>query len=208
VLQGSPDFVSETLVAYEFGYRAQLGSRLAAALSLFYNNYDHVRSVGITPATLLPLVFQNNLEGQTHGVEISADYQASAWWRLRAAYNPLREALHVTPGHTDLNDARNETADPEQRFALRSSMDLPQRVELDAALRWVGKRALNSGPQIGTVPAYWEMDLRLGWHPSEHIDVSLVGQNLLHDHHAEYGFPGPTQVEIARGVYAKVAWQF
>ena len=208
VLQGSADFVSETLLAYELGYRTQVGSRLVASISAFYNAYDHVRSVGITPTTLIPLVFQNNLEGQTHGIEISADYEALDWWRLHVGYDPLREALHVTPGHTDLNDARNETADPEQRFALRSSMDLPRRVELDAALRWVGTRALNSGPQIGTVPAYWEMDLRLGWHPTEHVDVSVVGQNLLHDHHAEYGFPGPSQVEIARGIYAKIAWQF
>jgi len=149
-----------------------------------------------------------HLEGENHGIEISADNEALDWWRLHVGYDPLREALHVTPGHTDLNDARNETADPKQRFALRSSMDLPQRVELDAALRRVGTRALNSGSQIGTVPAYWEMDLRLGWHPRENIDVSVVGQNLLHDRHAEYGFPGPTRVEIERGVYAKIAWQF
>ena len=36
------------------------------------------------------------------------------------------------------------------------------------------------------------------------LDVSLVGQNLLQDHHRE--FPGGT--EIVRGVYGRVTWQF
>ena len=208
VLRGSSDFMSETLIAYELGYRAQMGPRLAMSAAAFYNDYDHVRSVGVTPSTLIPFVFQNNLEGETHGIEFSADYQALDWWRLHIGYDPLRETLHVKSGQVDLNDAHNETADPQQRFVVRSSMDLPARVELDAALRWVDDRSLNSGPQIGTVPSYWEMDLRLGWHPREHISLSITGQNLLHNHHAEYGFPGPAQVQIERSVYGKITWRF
>jgi iron complex outermembrane receptor protein len=208
ILRGSSDFISETLIAYELGYRAQMGSRLTLSVAAFYNDYDHVRSVGITPSTLVPFVFQNNLEGETHGIEFSADYQALEWWRLHIGYDPLREALHVKAGQIDLNDAHNETADPRQRLALRSSMDLPAHLELDAALRWVDDRSLNSGPQIGTVPSYWEMDLRLGWHLSERVSLSITGQNLLHDHHAEYGYPGPLQVQIDRSIYGKITWQF
>ena len=37
---------------------------------------------------------------------------------------------------------------------------------------------------------------------------SVVGQNLLHDQHAEYGFPDSTQVQIERSVYGKIAWHF
>jgi len=208
VLRGSSDFISETLIAYELGYRAQMGPRLAVSVAAFYNDYDHVRSLGITPSTLIPFVFQNNLEGATHGIELSADYQVLDGWRLHIGYDPLREALRVKPGQVDLNAAHNETADPRQRFAVRSSMDLPARIELDAALRWVDDRSLNSGPQLGTVPSYWEMDLRLGWHPRERISLSITGQNLLHNHHAEYGFPGPGQVQIERSVYGKITWQF
>jgi iron complex outermembrane receptor protein len=61
------------------------------------------------------------------------------------------------------------------------------------------------------VPAYGEMDVRLGWHATKNLEFSIVGQNLLHDQHVEYGFPGPPgspREEIARSIYAKIAWRF
>jgi hypothetical protein len=36
----------------------------------------------------------------------------------------------------------------------------------------------------------------------------VVGQNLLHDHHPEFGFPAPTRAEIQRSVYGKIAWRY
>jgi hypothetical protein len=33
-----------------------------------------------------------------------------------------------------------------------------------------------------------------------------VGQNLLHDHHPEYGYPSATREEIVRSVFGKVSW--
>jgi hypothetical protein len=35
-----------------------------------------------------------------------------------------------------------------------------------------------------------------------------VGQNLLHDQHAEFGFPGPARAEIERSVFARIQCQF
>jgi iron complex outermembrane receptor protein len=51
------------------------------------------------------------------------------------------------------------------------------------------------------------MDLRLGWKPCDRLELSVVGQNLLHDQHAEYGYPGPTQPQIVRAVYGKLQWR-
>lgn len=208
LLMGSPSFRSETLVAYELGYRAQIGRRVTASVSAFYNDYDHVRSVGFTPVTILPLPFQNNLEGETHGVELSLTYQALDWWRLHAGYNALNENLRVKPGAFDLNGALNETADPAQRISLRSSMDLPGRLQLDADLRWIDSRKINSGPAFGVVPSYGELDLHLGWHPVRQLELSMTGQNLLHGGHPEYGFPGPGQPQIQRAFYGKLQWRY
>jgi iron complex outermembrane receptor protein len=56
------------------------------------------------------------------------------------------------------------------------------------------------------VPAYETADVRFGRHLSPGLDLSVVGQNLLQPHHAEFGIdPGPN-VEIKRGVYAKLVW--
>jgi iron complex outermembrane receptor protein len=208
VLKGSPDFISETVVAYELGYRAQLGSKLATSVAAFYNDYDHLRSTSITPLTLLPFFFANNLQGKTYGVELSATYQVFDRWRLHAGYTPLKEQIRIKPGQMDLNNALNETADPRQQVFLRSSIDVRKNVELDAKLRWVDSLRNNNGPTAGTVPSYFELDARLGWHPTEIIEFSVTGQNLLHDRHPEYAFPSPTREEIERSIYGKIAFHW
>jgi iron complex outermembrane receptor protein len=43
-----------------------------------------------------------------------------------------------------------------------------------------------------------------GW---RQLELSVVGQNLLHDRHAEFG-PPEARGEIERGVYGKIAWGF
>jgi iron complex outermembrane receptor protein len=208
VLKGGPAFDSETVLAYELGYRAQLGGRLALSAAAFYNEYHDLRSVSVTPTTILPFFFANNLEGETHGVELTADYRLTAGWRLHASYNLLEEHIRVKPGQMDLNHALNETADPRQQFSLRSALDLPHAWEFDAALRWVDSLLINNSGAPATVPAYAELDVRLGWHPTPALELALTGQNLLHDRHLEYGVPGPTRPEISRGVYGKATWRF
>jgi len=213
LLQGGQNFESETVIAYELGYRAQPTAKLQTSLSAFYNDYDHVRST-TTNSTLdsfglpFPFFFQNNLEGHTYGFELSANYQLLDWWRLHGGYDLLKEDIRVKPGKFDINDALNETADPQQQFSIRSSMDLPKNIQFDATLRWVDELQNNNGATVGTVPSYFELDARLAWRPIKSLELSVVGQNLLHDHHPEYGFPGPTRVEISRGVYGKVSWEF
>ncbi len=208
ILAGNSGFKSETVIAYEVGYRAQLREKVSGSISAFYNDYSDIRSLSYTPATIIPFYFENNLEGHTYGVELSAKYQVLAWWRLHGGYNFLKENIRVKAGRVDLNNALNETADPEQQFSLRSSMDLPHGVELDAGLRWVDTLRNNNNGVVGTVPSYFELDARVGWNVTKGTEASIVGQNLLHRHHAEYGVPGPGREEVERGVYGKVSWRF
>ena len=204
VLKGGSNFTSETVIAYELGLRAQFNSRFTASISSFYNEYNDVRSASVTPNTFFPFYFANNVAGHTDGLELSGNYQVVDGWSLHAGYTLLEEHLRVKPGQYDLNNARNEVADPEHQLSLRSSLNLPGRLELDAGLRWVDTLHLAAG----TVPAYFEMDTRLAWHAGERLELSIVGQNLLHNHHPEYGVPDPTRVEIERSVYGKVAWRY
>ena len=208
ILEGSNDFESETLVAYELGYRAEVGSSVSLSASGFYNDYSDLRSVSFTPTTIIPLFFANNLEGETHGVELSATYQATSWWRLRAGLDVLKERLHVKPGEFDVNNALNETSDPERQFSLQSSFDLPRNVELDADLRSIDKIYTNNGGEPAIVPKYTDMNVRLGWHATRQVELSVAGRNLLHDRHPEFGIPGPSREDVRRGVYGKVSWRF
>jgi iron complex outermembrane recepter protein len=208
LIEGSPDFTSETVVAYELGYRAELGSQTSVSLSTYYNEYNDIRSTSITPRTVVPFYFANNLAGETHGFELSGTYQALPWWQLRASYDLLKENIGVKPGQFDLNDALNETADPESQYAVASNMEVLKNVALNARLRWVDSLEINNGSTIGTVPSYFELNARLGWRVSKNLELSLVGQNLLHAEHVEYGFPSPTREEIQRTFYGKAVWRY
>ncbi len=214
-LTGSSDFVSETLIAYEIGYRAALGSRLTGSLSTFYNDYNDLRSTSATPTTFFypyafPIYFQNNLKGETDGAELTLSYQVLDWWRLHAGYDLLLEDLYVAPGEVSTTGATNETADPKHQASLRSSMDLPYNLTLDMDWRWVDDFDMNDGPTdgtlVGTVPSYFELGTRLAWHATDRLELSLVGENLLHPYHVEYGFPSASREEIARSIFAEVSW--
>ncbi len=213
VLQGGSDFESETLLAYELGYRVQANSKLSVSIATFYNDYDDIRSTEpsahpFIPGLPFPLTFQNDLQGHTYGMELSANYQLLEGWRLHAGYNLLQEDLRVKPGEIDFSNAHNETADPQQQFSLRSDVELRRNVDLDVAFRWVDTLHVNNAAVVGIVPSYSELNLRLAWQVTPRVQLSVVGENLLHAQHPEYGFPGPTRIEIERSVFGRVQCRF
>jgi iron complex outermembrane receptor protein len=202
VLAGGPGFVSEDLVAYELGYRSQPYERLSVTVATFYNDYDHLRSVEQANAPApLPLVISNRQRGTSHGAELTADYVVTDWWRLRSGYTALRLHIEPKPGSTDRTFGSAESHDPNQEWFVRQSLDLPAHVALDLALRAVGQ-IVNQ-----TVPAYRELDGRLAWLAAPALECSLVGQNLLHRHHSEFGVPA-TRNDVERSVYGKLTWRF
>jgi len=57
------------------------------------------------------------------------------------------------------------------------------------------------------VPSYAGLDLRLGWRATERLELAVVGQNLLHDEHAEFIPSSPSPRKVQRGVYGKITWR-
>jgi outer membrane receptor protein involved in Fe transport len=123
-------------------------------------------------------------------------------------YTLLKEDLRVEAGRTDSNDGLNETADPQQQASLRSAVDLGRNLDLSTALRWVDTLHINNAAVVGIVPSYFELNTRLGWHPTARIELSIVGENLLHAQHAEYGSPSPSRIEIRRSLFGRIPCQF
>ena len=68
-------------------------------------------------------------------------------------------------------------------------------IELDGWLRYVDELPSPA------VDSYTELDLRLGWHATEALELSLAGQNLLHASHAEFGPATAFREEVERGWY-------
>lgn len=202
------DFQPEELTAYELGYRAQPSPKLSVSVSTFYNDYTDLRSIEPSPGYQLPLMFANLMAGHTDGVEAWGDYAILAWWRLAAGANWLHEALHFEPASSGIGGLALAGDDPSYQLSLRSSMDIGRHWQLEIDLRRVG--ALPDPVS----PPYTEADTRIAWAVSPTLDLSLVGANLLHPHHLEFGSTasavqlGPTGVEIGRSVFAGVHWSF
>ncbi len=202
LLTGSNGFEAESMIAYELGYRNQLSSVLAIDAAAYYNDYDDLRSFVPAAGTVFPYHFGNQLRASTRGFELRATAQAAPWWRLIGGYAWFDKSLNLEPGSLDPTGGKQEGNDPRSRFSLRSQMDLPHALELDGTLRYVGRLP------SPVVPAYTELDLRIGWQASDAFGFSLVGENLLHDHHPEFGPPTPLRQEVQRSLYGKVTWRF
>jgi len=207
LLTGNPNFKSETVTAIESGFRSLIGTSLTTTVSLFYNKYDRIRSTILDPVTIFPLIFENGLAGETYGFELSFTYQPTNWWQLFTSYNLLKEDIRVKNGQTDFNNTYNETADPGWQFLLRSSVELPWSVSIQAAFRWIDELPINNAGKLATVPSYAELDGNITWQMTDKIELSVAGRNLLHEYHVEYGVPGPELVGIERSVFGKITWQ-
>ncbi|MDP4129765.1 MAG: TonB-dependent receptor [Bacteroidota bacterium] len=197
------DFISETVLAYELGWRVQPFTRLSLSIAGFYNVYDHIRSAepGPPPAGY-PITFGNGVRGNAYGAELSGTYQPLAWWRLRGGYTFLKKDLSVKPGSQDLNKATAESNDPENQFLIQSMFDLPARIEAGFVFRYVDKLP------DPIVPAYTGLDIQLGWKMSKGLELSVTGQNLLQNKHAEFIPSSPSPREILRSVNAKLTCRF
>jgi hypothetical protein len=51
------------------------------------------------------------------------------------------------------------------------------------------------------------MGLRIGWQPNPRVQLSLSGQDLLHDRRPEFGAL-TERSEIGRRAIGRVVWQF
>ena len=213
-LFGNKELDAERVWAYETGYRFQVSERCGLDLAAYLNQYDRLRTIemGLPYPELFPLPLhlmlpaygRNNMTATGYGLEAAFDWRALPWWRLRLGYAWSKVDVHLRPRTIDLLSGSTEGSTPRHQASLESQMNLPDRTEMDAILRYVGELAsLN-------VDDYWNLDLRLGWQAREDLSLELVGQNLLRSQHEEFSqmiLPtAPTEVQ--RGVYGKSTWRF
>jgi len=212
VLAPSPDFSSETLWAYEIGYRVQPSARVSLSVQAFYNRYDDLRVEDATSTptggVTLPFILRNGARGDTYGVEAWGAYGLAPWWRIKGGFNTLHKSFEIKPGYHDFSDLQIAGMDPAYQAQLRSEMNLTSRLELDIALRRVGDVEGSSAPAV-IVPAYTEADVRLGWRIGDRLELSLDGFNLLNDHHLELDdrTSAPRRT-VPRSIYANLRWGF
>ena len=208
-IAGNGSFFSEQLVAYETGYRSLVTPRFYVDIAAFHNDYNYLYSYGNAPPffetsppplrIIVPLIITNGIKGATNGFEVAPDWKPASWWELKASYSYLNMDLERRPGSPDISSVLSyEGSIPRNQAVIQSLFNLPRHFEFDQTYRYV-----SALPAL-SVPAYGTADLRLGWRPSEHVEFSLSGQNLLQPQHVEFlGDPG-LPVAIMRSAYGKI----
>lgn len=206
IVVGGPNFKAEVLLAYELGWRSQLTKDLSVTATAYFHDYDHLRSVEPAPTTVIPFTLQNKVAGRSHGLELFADWDINAWWRLRAGGFVMHQETWIKPGGADNEGAMGEASFPQYQAQLRNTFRFGEDVTL-----WTNLRRVDEVPAYvdgtGVVPAYTELDASLRWIVNTSWEVSLSGNNLLAPSHPEIG-GGKTSREIPRTVQTSVRFKF
>ncbi|GGY87080.1 TonB-dependent receptor [Pseudoduganella plicata] len=202
---GGPDFQSETARVAELGYRIQPSADWSYSATLFYADYGRLRTQEPNvngPAYSGLLEVANGAAGTNRGIEMWARWQPMPTWRLNGGLVLQRLRTHLNEGSGDSGGALGvATSDPNHQWQLRSSHDLPRDMQLDWTLRYTGALARPA------VPSYYELDTQWLWKARRNLDVALIGQNLLHRYHAEFG-AAPNRSVVQRSVVLKLTVRF
>lgn len=216
IVLGDPTPVNEGLVSYEVGHRKTISDHLSVDIATFYSHYSRQQTIepsasfiedSPSPTHLVvPLTFQNLMQGETHGVEISGSWKVNDRWTLNPGYALERIHMHLMAGSQDALAVRGaEGASPAQSAQLRSHVVLSSRLNWDVSAYFTGRL------QDPNTPSYTRLDSAISWRWTEGLSLSLVGQNLLTSRHAEFNDPTLSTTAatmMKRGAYAKFTWRF
>ena len=210
VAMGNPQLKAESLLAYELGFRADLSDSFSLDTSTFYNRYrDVIDPLPGTPFVdggtqlTIPYVFSNLRGYDSCGAELSFQWQAREWWKIKGGYSYIQ---FLGDG---AENSLGVKATPNHQATLRSLFAVSRNVDLDLWARYVGANSYPLLAGIAEIPAYVTADVRLAWRPLAGVELSLVGRNLLQQRHLET-VSDLTEVrhEVERTVYGKATWAF
>ncbi|MHC4886788.1 MAG: TonB-dependent receptor plug domain-containing protein [Planctomycetota bacterium] len=202
------DLQSETVHAYEAGWRIQPNDRFWLDIAAYHNEYERLityenlqaRRQVMTPTPHLALnrSMDNMLEGYGYGLEIAANWKATKWLTFGGSYTKQHANMKTIEGgiyspERDIYDRGS----PEELLSFRTSFNLPHHVELDIWLRHTEPMQRLNQPRVTDV------DIRVGWKPKKNLELSLVGQNLGDKRQRHM-----SAIEIDRNIFGKLTWQF
>ncbi len=220
-LLGNKELEAERVWSYELGYRVRPSETIFLDTTVYYNKYDGlidslVMGMPIIESSFssmymtLPIQVVNGMDGETYGVELSAQWSIESWWRLTAGYtwfnfNELNKGQFL-----EAQQGFSEGQNAEHLFSLVSYMDLPGNFEVNGALYYV-----DSLPELGFgndrgIGSKVRLDLNIGYHLTEHWTITVGGRNLLEKSSPEFTdtIDGITASEIPRIIYTTVAYNF
>jgi len=212
-LVGNDQLHAEFSAAYEFGFRQQWKDNISWDTTLFYNDYKGLITRTITPIPDLDngrYIFLSNyyhgMDAKTYGIETSLNW-FSAWGKTQLSYHFINIETDTYP-HVVSTFADTEEETPEHQISLRHHFNLGNGWESDWWFRYTSDATgTNNGYDVD---GYMSLDIRLAWQVDTHLELSVVGQNLLDKHHPEYYTSTftPLVTEVPRSIYGQVKLEF
>jgi len=176
LLVGNDVFDAEIANVAELGYRTQQSETLSFSATLFHHDYPNLRSVGITDGRP---TFRNDIEGKVSGIEAWGSWRISPAWRLVGGFVVQDIERNVIPGRADFGGLALLGNDPERTAQLRSNWSPTRQLDVDVAVRHVGKLQVD-------VPAYTAVDARLAWRAARNVELALTVRNAFDREHYEW----------------------
>jgi outer membrane receptor protein involved in Fe transport len=186
---GNPNFASEHLVDTEAGYRLNLGSVWAIDVVGFAGRYDHLQTyepqaptiqvVDGMPQIKLLTRYENLMQADTRGAEVSTRVQLRDGWQVDGAFS----AFHLTPhanGSLDPAVPFYEGHAPSRQWRAHLALPFFARGQADVHLFRTGSLS-----QLEVDP-YTRLDTRVEWSLTGQLSAIVTGQNLLNSAHAEF----------------------
>jgi len=210
VLHGNKHLASETLLAFEAGYRIQPRKDLSIDITGFYNTYQGLIGgpngaptfeASPTPHVEVPIDAVNILDARAYGAEVAATWSVTDKWRLVASYSWLGisavgpEALRNTAERTD----------PRHQAQLRSYYNITKDIDLNAAVYYT-----EAFGNVQHVPSLVRVDAGVNWRLKADMELSFGVRNLLDDRHQEFTNEQAATIatEVPRTVYLQFVWKF
>jgi iron complex outermembrane receptor protein len=214
ILYGNPHVLNEGSIAYETGYRTMVGEKLSADLAAYYNNYSRQNTdepqapffvATPSPHLVLPLLTENMMHGETHGMEVEANWKVADRCTLSSGYAFEQIHMHLAPTSHDTDSVSEaQRSSPVNSVQLRLHLALLPGLTVDTTGYFVGRL---TDP---VESSYTRLDSQLSWRLGESINLGIVGQDLLKDRHQEFVDPtgSVNTTLVKRSAYAKAEWRF
>lgn len=213
---GTRDFNSESLMAYELGYRVKPAKTFSVDASIAYNAYSDLRGfaagtpafVTTPPHLMVPVHVANALYGESYTAEVAANWQVTPAWRLAASYSFMNMRIFEHGGVTANNiliRSLDENTSPKNQAQIHSYLDITRNLQLNISMYFVDRlAALN-------VPSYVRGDIGVTWTPRKNLELSAGVQNIFDNQHPEFANNSTTfrtATEIPRTFYGQVTFRY
>ncbi|WP_289020822.1 TonB-dependent receptor [Desulfobacter postgatei] len=207
VYQGSDNYDSEKVTAYELGYRFIPIDSFSMDLAVFFNDYDDLRSTELTQVLTNSGITQyatiiNGASTETCGLELSLKYKYSDFFQGHLSYSFLENLIEKYNGY----------GFPRHQISLQGDFAITKNMQLNLWFRYVDEMdalyVFDTGKTY-EVDSYLTMDVRFAWQILPDLEFSVVGQNLLRGDHVEFvqeSFSAP--VEVGPSAYCKLTYRF